>query len=187
MLTFQKATEARGVSITQLDSIDPTLVVYRAEATFVGVGLWDLYGAVVSPGARVHWDRQHEDGVLLEDVNELTELWHFKTKPAWPVKYVHCKNQLVMQTNSYVYPAVAIRSSSRRCTSHPQLSMCSYFQLMILIFSHTSQLRSPMSFEPKSICKDGRSSLCHRRLHYLPSSNNPIQRDGRTRHRFRRR
>ncbi|KAF4610444.1 hypothetical protein D9613_007202 [Agrocybe pediades] len=82
---WKRTTEARGVSITQLDSIDPTLVVYRAEATFVGVGLWDLYGAVVSPGARVYWDKQHEDGVLLEDVNELTELWHFKTKPAWPV------------------------------------------------------------------------------------------------------
>ncbi|KDR80862.1 hypothetical protein GALMADRAFT_1357807 [Galerina marginata CBS 339.88] len=81
---WKRTTEARGVSITQLDSIDPTLVVYRAEATFVGVGLWDLYGAVVSPGARVHWDKQHEDGVLLEDVNELTELWQFKTKPAWP-------------------------------------------------------------------------------------------------------
>ncbi|KAF9038588.1 hypothetical protein BJ165DRAFT_400191 [Panaeolus papilionaceus] len=82
---WRRTTEARGVSITQLDSIDPTLVVYRAEATFVGVSLWDLYAAVVSPGARIYWDKQHEDGVLLEDVNELTELWHFKTKPAWPV------------------------------------------------------------------------------------------------------
>ncbi|KAJ2930041.1 hypothetical protein H1R20_g7047, partial [Candolleomyces eurysporus] len=82
---WRRTTDARGVAITQLDSIDPTLVVYRAEATFVGVGLWDLYGAVTSPGARVHWDKQHEDAVLLEDVNELTELWHFKTKPAWPV------------------------------------------------------------------------------------------------------
>jgi len=80
------ATDARGVSVTQLDSIDPTLVVYRAEATFVGLGLWDLYSALVSPGARVFWDKQHEDAVLLEDVNELTELWHFKTKPAWPVQ-----------------------------------------------------------------------------------------------------
>lgn len=80
------ATEGRGVSITQLDSIDPTLVVYRAEATFVGVNLWDLFATVVSPGARLFWDKQHEDGVLLEDVNELTELWHYKTKPAWPVK-----------------------------------------------------------------------------------------------------
>ena len=81
--------DARGVSITQLDSIDPTLIVYRAEATFVGVGLWDLYGAVVSTGAKGFWDKTHDDAVLLEDVNGLTELWHIKTKPAWPVKYVH--------------------------------------------------------------------------------------------------
>ncbi|KAI6001088.1 hypothetical protein F5J12DRAFT_844899 [Pisolithus orientalis] len=82
---WKRTTEARGVSVTQLDSIDPTLVVYRAEATFVGLGLWDLYSALVSPGARVFWDKQHDDANLLEDVNELTELWHFKTKPAWPV------------------------------------------------------------------------------------------------------
>lgn len=82
------ATDARGVSVTQLDSIDPTLVVYRAEATFVGLGLLDLYSALVSPGARVFWDKQYDDATLLEDVNELTELWHFKTKPAWPVVYV---------------------------------------------------------------------------------------------------
>ncbi|KAF7309512.1 hypothetical protein MIND_00322000 [Mycena indigotica] len=82
---WRRTTEAKGVSVSQLDSIDPTLVVYRAEATFVGVGLWDLYGAIVSPGAKVYWDKQHEDAVLLEDVNDLTELWHMKTKPAWPV------------------------------------------------------------------------------------------------------
>ncbi|KAJ7230566.1 hypothetical protein GGX14DRAFT_411447 [Mycena pura] len=82
---WRRTTEARGVSVSQLDSIDPTLVVYRAEATFVGVGLWDLYGAVVSPGAKIQWDKQHEDAALLEDVNDLTELWHYKTKPAWPV------------------------------------------------------------------------------------------------------
>jgi hypothetical protein len=89
VLRCPAATEARGVSVTQLDSIDPTLVVYRAEATFVGLGLWDLYGALVSPGARVFWDKQHEDATLLEDVNELTQLWHFKTKPAWPVQCVN--------------------------------------------------------------------------------------------------
>ncbi|KIK31561.1 hypothetical protein CY34DRAFT_19797, partial [Suillus luteus UH-Slu-Lm8-n1] len=83
---WKRTTEARGVSVTQLDSIDPTLVVYRAEATFVGLGLWDLYGALVSPGARVFWDKQHKDTTLLEDVNELTQLWHLKTKPAWPVQ-----------------------------------------------------------------------------------------------------
>ncbi|KAJ6485778.1 hypothetical protein C8R45DRAFT_997848 [Mycena sanguinolenta] len=82
---WRRTTDAKGVAITQLDSIDPTLVVYRAEATFVGVGLWDLYSAVVSPGAQMNWDKTHEDAVLLEDVNDLTELWHYKTKPAWPV------------------------------------------------------------------------------------------------------
>jgi hypothetical protein len=80
------ATEARGVSVTQLDSIDPTLVVYKAEATFVGVGLWDLYAAIASPGARPYWDKQHEEATLLEDVNELTELWHFKSRSTWPAK-----------------------------------------------------------------------------------------------------
>ncbi|KAG2751875.1 hypothetical protein P692DRAFT_20872107 [Suillus brevipes Sb2] len=34
----------------------------------------------------VFWDKQHEHATLLEDVNELTQLWHFKTKPAWPVQ-----------------------------------------------------------------------------------------------------
>ena len=87
-LTFAfLATEARGVTVTQLDSIDPTLVVYRAEATFVGVGLWDLYAAINSPGARLYWDKQHDNATLLEDVNELTELWHIKTKAGtWPAK-----------------------------------------------------------------------------------------------------
>lgn len=81
------ATEARGVSVAQLDSIDPTLVVYRAEATFVGLGVWDLFAAINTPGARAYWDKLYDDAVFLEDVNQLTELWHFKTKPAWPVKY----------------------------------------------------------------------------------------------------
>ncbi|KAI0765648.1 hypothetical protein BD413DRAFT_615552 [Trametes elegans] len=82
---WKQTVEARGVSVSQLDSIDPTLVVYRAEATFVGISLWDLYAAITTPGARAYWDKLYEDAVLLEDVNELTELWHYKTKPTWPV------------------------------------------------------------------------------------------------------
>jgi hypothetical protein len=74
------------VEVTQLDSIDPTLVVYRAEATFVGVGIWDLFAAIATPGTRAYWDKLHDDAVLLEDVNELSSLWHIKTKPAWPVQ-----------------------------------------------------------------------------------------------------
>ncbi|KZV72190.1 hypothetical protein PENSPDRAFT_604644 [Peniophora sp. CONT] len=82
---WRRTTEARGVSVTQLDSIDPTLVVYRAEATFVGLGIWDLFAAINSAGVRSYWDKQHESATLLEDVNELSELWHHKFKPAWPV------------------------------------------------------------------------------------------------------
>lgn len=85
-MTMGLGSEARGVTISQLDSIDPTLIVYRAEAVFVGVGLWDLFSAVVSPGARVYWDKIYEDATLLQDVNELTELWHWRSKPSWPVK-----------------------------------------------------------------------------------------------------
>ena len=75
----------RGVSIHQLDSIDRTLVVYRAEAVFVGVGIWDLLAVISSPGARLAWDKSHEDAVLLDDVNELSEVWWWKTRAAWPV------------------------------------------------------------------------------------------------------
>ncbi|KAI0685606.1 hypothetical protein BC835DRAFT_1523365 [Cytidiella melzeri] len=82
---WRRTTENRGVSVAQLDSIDPTLVVYRAEATFVGLSLWDLYAAIATPGSRAFWDRLYEDSIFLEDVNQLTELWHIKTKPAWPV------------------------------------------------------------------------------------------------------
>ncbi|KAG1720107.1 hypothetical protein EDB19DRAFT_1966036 [Suillus lakei] len=47
-----------------------------AEATFVGLALWDLYGALVSLVLGFFWDKQHEDATPLEDVNELTQLWH---------------------------------------------------------------------------------------------------------------
>ena len=82
------------MSVSQLDSIDPTLVVYRAEATFVGLSLWDLYAAIATPGAKAYWDKLYDDSTMLEDVNQLTELWHYKTKPAWPVKYVRRPHQL---------------------------------------------------------------------------------------------
>ncbi|KAH9971664.1 hypothetical protein BGW80DRAFT_1319083 [Lactifluus volemus] len=100
---WKRTTEARGVSVTQLDSIDPTLVVYKAEATFVGVGLWDLYAAVASPGARPYWDKQHEEAILLEDVNELTELWHFKSRPTWPAN----PRDAVLLKTVYKSPATA--------------------------------------------------------------------------------
>jgi hypothetical protein len=80
---WRSVLDSRGVAIHQLNSIDKTLVVFRAEAVFVGI--WDLYATIASPGARLVWDKTHDDASLLEDVNELTDLWHMKTKAAWPV------------------------------------------------------------------------------------------------------
>lgn len=82
---WKSVSESRGVAVHQLDSIDRTLVVYRAEATFIDVGVWDLFATIFSPGARVAWDKSHEDAVLLDDVNELSDLWLFKSRAAWPV------------------------------------------------------------------------------------------------------
>lgn len=75
---------AKGVSVQQLDSIDKTLVVYHAQAVFVGVGVWDLLAAIGTPGTRGAWDRGFEEAVLVEDVNELSELWWWKYKGSWP-------------------------------------------------------------------------------------------------------
>jgi hypothetical protein len=83
---WKPLVEARGVAVTQLDSIDPTLVVYRAEAVFVGVSIWDLISVISSPGATIHWDKGFDSANLLEDVSELSQLWHYKTRAAWPVK-----------------------------------------------------------------------------------------------------
>ncbi|WVQ79038.1 hypothetical protein IAT38_001130 [Cryptococcus sp. DSM 104549] len=82
---WKPVLDSRGVAIHQLDSIDKTLVVFRAEAVFVGVGIWDLFAVISSPGARLVWDKTHEDATLVEDVNELTDVWHLQSKAAWPV------------------------------------------------------------------------------------------------------
>ncbi|KAG8693421.1 hypothetical protein FRC08_009116 [Ceratobasidium sp. 394] len=95
--------ESRGVTVTQLDSIDPTLVVYRAEATFVGVGVWDLLGALGCEPARGVWEKGVEDVKLVEDVNELTELWWVKMRAAWPV---NPRDTLLLKT-SYKSPTAA--------------------------------------------------------------------------------
>jgi hypothetical protein len=83
---WRPTVAARGVEVSQLDSIDPTLVVYRAEATFVGVGLWDLVATIAAPGTRAQWDRALEEQVLLADVSPLSRLWLLKTRAAWPAQ-----------------------------------------------------------------------------------------------------
>lgn len=82
---WRPVAESKGVSVHQLDSIDRTLVVFRAEAVFVGVSLWDLFATITTPGARYWWDKTYDEALLLEDVNEVTDVWHFKSKASWPV------------------------------------------------------------------------------------------------------
>src|SRR6185437_8006952 len=52
ILIFHSDTEVRGVTLSTLTSIDPTLLIYRAEAVFVGVSMWDLMSAVWNWGIR---------------------------------------------------------------------------------------------------------------------------------------
>lgn len=92
---WKPISDMKGVTVTQLDSIDPTLVVYRAEATFVGVSVWDLFSTIGNPGARAYWDKTLDDATLLTDINELSSLWHTKSKPSWPVS---ARDAVVIQT-----------------------------------------------------------------------------------------
>lgn len=84
---WRALSDSHGITVTQLNSIDPTLTIYRAEGTFVGVGIWDVYSTICTPGARMHWDKNLEEAILLDDV-DLLRLWHLKTKGAWPVACV---------------------------------------------------------------------------------------------------
>ncbi|PWN26841.1 hypothetical protein BDZ90DRAFT_280324 [Jaminaea rosea] len=98
---WKHLSDSRGVTVTQLDSIDPTLVVYRAEATFVGVGVWDLFASISSPGTRTYWDKTLEEAKLIEDVDDVSAVWHTKTKAAWPVS----ARDAVMVETSYKSPS----------------------------------------------------------------------------------
>ncbi|CAE6470350.1 unnamed protein product [Rhizoctonia solani] len=102
-IKWRPLLESRGVTVTQLDSIDPTLVVYRAEATFVGVGVWDILGVLGCEPARVIWEKNLEDTRLVEEVSELSELWKVSWKAAWPV---NPRDAILLKT-SYKSPTAA--------------------------------------------------------------------------------
>jgi len=89
-----------GVTVTQLLSPDPTLTIYRAEAVFVGVGVWDVFATVSTMGVRKSWDRGLDEVKLVRQGGgngnegtgiggELSEVWWEKRKANWPVAYVH--------------------------------------------------------------------------------------------------
>ncbi|GAA5885767.1 hypothetical protein JCM6882_007558 [Rhodosporidiobolus microsporus] len=96
---WRHVTDSAGVSVTQLLSPDPTLTIYRAEAVFVGVGVWDVFATVVTPGCRRGWERGVEgvelvggawgDGTGEEEgeggLGGLSEVWWERRKGQWPV------------------------------------------------------------------------------------------------------
>lgn len=98
---WKHMSDTKGVSVAQLDSIDPTLVVYRAEATFVGVGVWDIFASISSPGTRGFWDKSLEETRLVDDIGGVSAVWHTKTKAAWPVS----PRDSVMVETSYKSPS----------------------------------------------------------------------------------
>ncbi|CAO1618345.1 unnamed protein product [Parajaminaea phylloscopi] len=98
---WKHLSDNRGVTVTQLDSIDPTLVVYRAEATFVGVGVWDIFASISSPGTRSFWDKSVEQTRLIDDIRGISAVWHTKTRAAWPVS----PRDSVMVETSYKAPS----------------------------------------------------------------------------------
>lgn len=79
---WARVLDAHGVTVTQLSSIDPTLVVYRAEATFVGLSVWDLYSVLADPGLMAQWvPGTHAS--LIADMGGQSALWHVRSTGNW--------------------------------------------------------------------------------------------------------
>ena len=77
---WRRISEGKGVTLYSLNSMDKTLAIHRVEAVFVGVSLWDLFAILMNWGARSTWDKAYGDAILLEHVNEMTELWRVNQK-----------------------------------------------------------------------------------------------------------
>ncbi|ESK93038.1 hypothetical protein Moror_8941 [Moniliophthora roreri MCA 2997] len=116
---WKPTSESRGVTITQLDSIDPTLIVYRAEATFVGVGMWDMYAAV----ANYSLGAGGEEAILLRDMNEvsLSELWWVKFKGSSGVWGNGPRDAILLKTTYKSPNAIHVFSFSADDLSPPSL------------------------------------------------------------------
>ncbi|KAI3618564.1 hypothetical protein CBS9595_002927 [Malassezia furfur] len=93
--------DARGVTVTQLDSIDATLVVYRAEATFVGVGVWDFFSTLRHASLARRWDAQAGDVRLVADVGGQSSVWHATTRATWTT---YARDAVLVET-AYTAPA----------------------------------------------------------------------------------
>ncbi|WFD04302.1 hypothetical protein MOBT1_003009 [Malassezia obtusa] len=80
---WKRVSDVRGVTVTQLDSIDPTLVVYRAEATFVGLSVWDFFSTLSYPELAAQWDAGVGDAELVRDMGGQSVVWHLHTRATW--------------------------------------------------------------------------------------------------------
>lgn len=83
---WKRVSDTRGVTVTQLESIDRTLVVYRAEATFVGLTVWDLYSTLSSPALAKHWTPTMQGAELVQDLGGQSGVWHVKHASSWPIQ-----------------------------------------------------------------------------------------------------
>ncbi|POY74273.1 hypothetical protein BMF94_2711 [Rhodotorula taiwanensis] len=117
---WRHVTDSAGVSVTQLLSPDPTLTIYRAEAVFVGVGVWDAFATVVTPGVRRTWDKNVDGVTLIADeengagAGELSEVWWERRKGIWPVS---ARDSVLLRTAYKSPSSVHIFSSSTDNTS----------------------------------------------------------------------
>ncbi|WFC97004.1 hypothetical protein MBRA1_003670 [Malassezia brasiliensis] len=98
---WRPVADARGVTVTQLDSIDATLVVYRAEATFVGVGVWDFFSTLRHASLARRWDAQAGDVRLVADVGGQSSVWHTTTRATWTT---YARDAVLVET-AYTAPA----------------------------------------------------------------------------------
>lgn len=78
----------------RLDSIDPTVVVYRAESILVNVSIWDVFAIIKTLGNRA-WDPSLQQAVLLDHIGGQSDLWYERHSGSWPVS---AHDRVVLQT-----------------------------------------------------------------------------------------
>ncbi|PKI82313.1 hypothetical protein MVES1_003524 [Malassezia vespertilionis] len=97
---WKRTFDVRGVTVTQLDSIDPTLVVYRAEATFIGFSVWDFLSTISQPALCAEWDASVARVDFLRDIGGQSVVWHVQKHKTWTA---NARDAVLVQT-AYTSP-----------------------------------------------------------------------------------
>lgn len=121
---------------------------------------------VATPGARPVWDKTHEEASLVEDVNELTDIWHMQSKAAWPVSYVllffFWLRGNAHGVGAFLFLVRVILSCSEQLINLLLLSICLGSRSTTPIFSLAFlRLLTRQSSVPRSTSKDGQSNPYH--------------------------